>query len=180
MPLLTATTNFTILDASPVVESVQLSVIAAGGPGSGKGRLVHPTLGTLDYSLAPHEWTSMAEDAVIAPIWSSQMTLSSAANTLWPGNLRDVTPEERWIPSAGLSMPLDMLKSLLAFWMNPPDPATAHIEWWPSYVSSLGFKVIISAIEVGGAPLTLSPQAVGTDLVEFPVTVKLRIIARVV
>lgn len=179
MPTLTATTNFTVLDASPVVESVQLAVIAAGGPGTGKGRLIHPTLGTLDYTLPPHEWTQMGEDAVIAPVWTSQMTLSSAANTLWPGSLRDVTPEERWLPSAGLSMPLDMLKTLLTFWMNPPDPAVAFIEWHPSYVTSLKFKVIISAIEVGGAPLTLSPQSVGTNLVEYPVTVKLRIVSRV-
>ena len=180
MPLLTATTNFTILDASPVIESVQLSVVAAAGPGSGRGRLVHPTLGTLDYILPPHEWTYMAEDAVIPPIWSSQMTLGGAANTLWAGKLRDVTPEERWLPSAGLSMPLDMLKSLIAFWMNPPDPLTAYIQWFPSYVSSLGFKVVITAIEVGGSPLTMSPQTVGTELVEFPVTVKLRIVDRVV
>jgi hypothetical protein len=179
MALLTATTNFTILDASPVIESIALSVVAAAAPGTGKGRLIHPTLGTLDYTLAPHEWTNMAEDAIIAPIWTSQMTLSSASNTLWPGSLRDVAPEERWIPSAGLSMPLDMLKALIAFWMNPPDPAVGYIEWHPSYVTSLKFSVIIVGIEVSGAPMTMSPQSVGTDLVEYPVTVKLRIVARV-
>jgi hypothetical protein len=54
-----------------------------------------------------------------------------------------------------------------------------YIEWHPSYVTSLKFSVIITAIEVGGAPLTMSPQTVGTDLVEFPVTMKLRIVARV-
>jgi hypothetical protein len=179
MTLLTATTNFTILDASPVVESVQLSVVAAAAPGTGKGRMIHPTLGSLDYYLAPHEWTSMGEDAIIAPIWTSQMTLSSSANTLWPGVLRDVAPEEHWLPNAGLSMPLPMLKTLIAFWMNPPDPAVGYIEWHPSYVTSLKFQVIITAIEVGGQPMTMSPQSVGTNLVEFPVTLKLRIVGRV-
>lgn len=179
MPLLTATTNFTILDASPVIESIVLSVVAAAAPGTGKGRMIHPTLGALDYTLAPHEWTNMAEDAIIAPIWTSQMTLSSSSNTLWPGSLRDVAPEERWIPSAGLSMPLAMLKALVAFWMNPPDPAVGFIEWHPSYVTALKFQVIIVGIEVGGAPMTMSPQSVGTDLVEYPVTVKLRIVGRV-
>lgn len=179
MALLTATTNFTILDASPVVESITLSVIAAAAPGTGKGRMIHPTLGSLDYYLAPHEWTSMGEDAVVAPVWASQQTLTSTANTLWPGYLRDVAPEERWLPNAGLSMPLSMLKALQAFWMNPPDPAVGYIEWHPSYVTSLKFSVIITAIEVGGAPLTMSPQTVGTNLVEYPVTVKLRIVGRV-
>ena len=179
MALLTATTNFTILDASPVIESIALSVVAAAAPGTGKGRMIHPTLGTLDYTLAPHEWTNMAEDAIIAPIWTSQMTLSSSSNTLWPGSLRDVAPEEHWLPSAGLSMPLPMLKALVAFWMNPPDPAVGYIEWHPSYVTSLKFQVIIIGIEVGGAPMTMSPQSVGTNLVEYPVTVKLRIVGRV-
>jgi len=179
VPLLTATTNFTILDASPVVESITLSVVAAGGPGSGNGRMIHPTLGSLDYTLPPHEWTSMGSDAIIAPIWASQQTLSSAANTLWPGNLRDVAPEERWIPSAGLSMPLAMLNALIAFWMNPPDPDVGYIEWHPSYVTTLKYSVIITSIEVNGSPLTMSPQTVGTNLVEFPVTVKMRITGRV-
>ncbi len=179
MPLLTATTNFTILDASPVTDSVQLQVVAAAAPGTGNGRMIHPTLGSLEYYLAPHEWTGMAEDAIIAPIWASQQTLSSTANTLWPGVLRDVAPEERWLPDAGLSMPLDMLKSLIAFWMNPPDPAVGYVEWHPSYVTSLKFHVIITAIEVAGAPMTMSPQTVGSNLVEYPVTVKLRIIDRV-
>lgn len=179
MTLLTATTNFTILDASPVVESITLSVVAAGAPGTGTGRMVHPTLGTLDYTLPPHEWTSMGEDAIISPIWASLQTLSSSANTLWPGNLRDVAPEERWIPSAGLSMPLPMLKALIAFWMNPPDPAVGYIEWHPSYVTTLKYHVVITSVEVSGAPMTMSPQTVGTDLVEYPVTVKMRITGRV-
>lgn len=179
MPLLTATTNFTILDASPVIESITLSVVAAAAPGTGKGRMIHPTLGSLEYTLPPHEWTSMGQDAIISPIWASQQTLSSSANTLWAGNLRDVAPEERWIPSAGLSMPLAMLNALIAFWMNPPDPDVAYIEWHPSYVTTLKYSVVITAIEVNGAPLTMSPQTVGTNLVEFPVTVKMRITGRV-
>lgn len=180
MTTLTETTNFVIGDASPVQESIELTVVQAGGPGTGLGRLVHPTFGTLDYTLPPHQWTNIDEDVVIPPVWSSSRTLSSGANTLWAGNLRDVEVEERWIPEAGLSMPLDMLRTLIAFWVNPPDPAVDHILWYPSYTSSLGFKVVIVGLDVNGQPCTLSPQTKYIELVEFPVTLKLRTVARLV
>ena len=180
MTLLSGTTNFVIQDAAAVQDSLDVFVVQAGGPGTGMGRLVHPTFGTLDYTLPPHQWTNIDDDLIIPPIWSSTKTLTSGANTLWAGNLRDVEVEERWVPEAGLSMPLDMLRSLLAFWVNPPDPAVDFIEWYPTYTSTLGFKVAIAAVETNGVPLTLSPQTKYIELVEFPVTVKLRIVERIV
>lgn len=182
MTTLTASTTVTIQAASPVSESVQLAVIPALSSGVlGKGRLVHPSLGTLDYFLEPHQWTNIDGDVLIPPIWSSAKTLSSTANTLWPGALRDVVCVESWIPEKGLSMPLSMLRTMAAFYLNPPDLAAGqYVEWYPNYTSELGFKVIIEDLKVDGETMKMSPLVKGAELVEFEVKLSLRIAERVV
>lgn len=181
MPTLTASTLVTIQDATPVVDSITLSVVPAGtGAPNGTGRLVHPTLGTLDYTLPPHEWTNLDGDVVIKPTWVGTKTLTSTANTLWPGNLRDVVVEESWVPSPGLSMPMAMLRTMMAFFVNPPDlTLDEYVEWYPSYSSTLGFKVVLEDLLVGDASLRMSPQSKGTELSEFPITLKIRPVSRI-
>lgn len=181
MPTLTSSTSISILNAAPAQESIQLSIIPAPMAGArGTGRLIHPALGTLDYTLPPHEWTNIDSDLIVPPTWSSSKTLSSTSHTLWPGSLRDVEVTETWTPDAGLSMPLSMLRILLAFYVNPPDfGAGEYIEWWPSYTCNLGFKVLLTGIDVNGAPLKMSPFTKGAELVEYPISLRIRPVERI-
>lgn len=181
MPTLTSSTFFTVANQPTAVESIQLQVVPAGsGAAGGYGRLVHPTLGTLDYTLPPHEWTNLDSDVLITPTWAASKTLTSTANTLWPGNLRDVVVSESWIPEAGLSMPMPMLRLMMAFYLNPPDLAAGeYVEWYPTYSCNLGFKVILEGIDVDGNTLKMTPQTKYIDLIEFPITLKIRPVARI-
>lgn len=156
MPTLTASANFTVGAGSPDVEEIMLDILPAASGGAGLGRLVHPTLGTFDYSMSPSQWSGIDTDVVIPPAWASTKTLSGAANTLWRGALRDGACVERWGTDAGMSMPADMFRMLLAFWQNPPDPANGYVEWWPSYTSTYGYKVILTGLTAGnGQGITL-------------------------
>lgn len=176
MPTLTATTNFIVAGAATETDSVTLLVVAAPAAGSGMGRLIHPVLGTLDYQLAPHEWTNMDGDIIIPPVWSSTQTLGGAANTLWSGFLRDVEVEERWLPERGLSMSMAQLRSLLAFWTTPVNPADGYVQWWPNYATELGFEVILKGVDVDGAPLTMNHFMKVAQLVDRQVTLKMRMV----
>ena len=156
MPTLTASAEFTIGAGSPGVEEITLTILPAASGGAGLGRLVHPTLGTLDYAMSPSQWSGIDADVIIPPAWASTKTLSGAANTLWRGSLRDGVCVERWGTDCGASMPADQLRMLLAFWQNPPDPANGYVEWWPSYTSVFGFKVILMNLTAGpGQGVTL-------------------------
>ncbi len=151
MSTLTSQTTFTVGDASTETTSTSITILPALGASTGKGRLIHPTLGIYDYERCPDEWSNIDGDAVIAPIWASSKTLNGASNTLMMGNIRDVVVEERWI--GDISASLTMVRTLASFWQNPPDPAVDYIEWYPNYVNALGYKVIITALELNGQGL---------------------------
>lgn len=154
MAILTSQTTFTIGDATTEQASTQITILPALGASTGTGRLIHPTLGTYDYEKCPDEWSNLDGDVIIAPIWSSSKTLQGAANTLFQGHLRDTIIEERWIAD-GASISLAMLRVLLAFWQNPPNPASNYVLWYPNYTSSFGYKVILVALEVNGSGINL-------------------------
>lgn len=153
MTILTSQTTFTVGEASTETVAASVTILPVPGVGTGRGRLVHPTLGAYDYPHVPDEWSNMDGDAIIAPIWGSAKTLNGAANTLFAGALRDVVVEERW--NGELSLSLAMLRMLASFWMSPPDPAVDYVEWYPSYTNALGFKVIILEIDVNGQGFNL-------------------------
>lgn len=148
MATLTSQTTFTIGDAATEQASAQITILPALGESIGSGRLIHPTLGIYDYEQCPDEWSNLDGDVIIAPIWASTKTLQGSANTLFQGHLRDTVIEERWL--GDLSMRMEMLRVLLAFWQNPPNPATDYVQWYPNYTSSLGYQVILLAVNVAG------------------------------
>lgn len=180
MATLTSTSTFIVGDAAVAVETVTLPVILPAAAGSGAGRLVHPSLGTLDYERPPDECDGMRGDAIIAPIWSSTKTLLGASNTLFLGDLRDVQPEERWTQSlVGSSAFVD---SMISFWMNPPDPSVAYVQWFPSYLNGLGFNVVMLDLSLGrGKGITATPLMWGSyspGIDRGPMTLRMRIISR--
>lgn len=152
MPALTSSSSFAIGAGAVLTETVTVTVLPVAAPGTGTGRLVHPALGTYDYPHPPDEWTNLSQDVVVPPVWANARTLDGAANTLWPGSIQDVEASERWL--SPISMPVEFLNQLLAFWQNPPAPP-GFIEWHPSYQTVLKYRVIILEVTAGGRAVTL-------------------------
>lgn len=179
MPTLTNTATLAIGAGAPAVEEVEITVIPAASVVSGKGRLVHPTLGALDYTYTPNKWTNIDGDVIAPPTWASSKTLQGSSNTLWRGDIRDVTVVERWTRDAGgIIMPMDMLRTLLLFFLNPPDPASAWVLWYPTYTSDLSFKVLLTNLQCGGDGITLDTIASKKGWTTEEVALFLKIVAR--
>lgn len=174
MTTLTSTSTFAVAPSTTHSEEAVITVLPQAAPGAGSGRLVHPILGAYDYLSAPAEWTNLDADVVVPPVWSSATTLEGAANTLWPGHIRDVVVEERWTGEIGAK--IEHVRMLVAFWTTPPNPDTGYIEWWPQYSTSLGYKVIILSVTAGGQGLTLDYLARHNGLVRGPVVLTMRIV----
>lgn len=176
MPTLTASASFTIGAGASTVESTTVTILPALAGGTGRGRLIHPTLGTYDYEHQPDHWTNIDSDLIVAPIWSGEKTLLGASNTLMTGHIRDVTVTEKWT----FAVKISHVRSLLMFWQNPPDPDNGFVQWWPSYTSTNGFKVAMVALEIGGEEVTLDWFSRQHSVVSEGVVLKMRIIDRVV
>lgn len=178
MTTLTASATITLTDGATVTESLPVPVLPPLPLSSGKGRLVHPTLGAYDYDLEPTQWTNMMGDAIIQPIWSSNLTLGGASSTVWQGTIKDVVCEERWTAQGGLAMRVSQLSMLLAMYQSPPNPETEWVEWYPNYITDLGYKVLITDLNVGDSNGIALDGFVKGGYVAGKVTLKLRIIDR--
>jgi hypothetical protein len=158
---LTSSASFPVAAAAEEEVDLEIEVLPAFPDESGYGRIIHPTLGPFDYEVKPDEWVNIDADAIIAPVWSSSRTLTSAANVLWAGNLRDVVVEERWKALGGLAMPITQFRMLLAIWTTPVDPDVGYVQWFPNYISGLGFNVLPVGLSMGGS------QIVFDDVVNY-------------
>jgi hypothetical protein len=160
-----------------------LPVLPVVNAPKGKGRLVHPTLGALDYDTKPDSWANIDGDAIIAPTWSSTKTLLSAANVLWQGNIRDVEVTESW--TQPMSMTMAQMRMLIAFWSNPVDPLIGYVQWWPNYANSNGYNVLLTSLQAGRSGITLTDLGNYVDAddnnigwMENPVTLTLKLVAK--
>ncbi len=181
MATLTSSTTVSIGSGSAVVETASIPVVATPAYPGGTGRLIHPTLGTLDYDYAPDEWVNIDTDVVIPPIWSTAKTLTGASSALWPGHLRDVEVKEIWHQS--LNIKPAFMRQLLAFWTTPPDPDTdSPVLWYPNYVTANGYQVAITDVTIAGdtssSGITLNPDVLFRDWVSGAVTITMRILGR--
>lgn len=157
--LLTSSASFNVVGAAEELITLPIEVYPSFPTGYGHGRIIHPTLGAFDYEVKPDEWVNIDADAIIAPIWASTRTMTSAANVLWEGNLRDVTVEERWKALGGLAMPMTQLRMLLAIWTTPMDPDVGYVQWYPTYITNVAFKVLPVALTAGGQGITFDDVA---------------------
>lgn len=148
MTTLTSSSTITIGSGSTVTDSIQIPILPLLSPSEGKGRLIHPTLGTLDYPNMPDEWVNLDQDVIIPPIWTTTKTLKGASNVLSQSDIRDVVCEEHW--TGEVNVTIGFLRSLLSFWCNPPDPVNdVPVQWWPNYTTTLGYNVVILNVQVG-------------------------------
>ncbi len=177
MSTLTSSATIAIADAAVVTESIALTVLPAPVAGSGSGRLIHPDIGTYDYTRPPDEWVNLRGDIIVAPIWASTKTLLGAANTLFAGDVRDVIVEERW--TQGIVGPTSHADMLIAMWTNPPDPSVAYVQWWPNYSSDFGFNVVMLSLTLGGRDITTSTLSKATTYRDRgPLVLRMRIAGR--
>jgi hypothetical protein len=170
MATLTNSTAFTIAAGSTVVAQTDVEVVSTAVAGQGRGRLIHPTLGTFDYPYMPEQWTNVDGAAIVPPTWQTTRTLGSGQATLWAGNVRDVEATETWTAPGGLSMPMTMLRMLLSIYQNPPDPATDYLQWFPNYVTTVGYDVVMKNITVGGQSITFTDTSL-QGWCDLPVTI---------
>jgi hypothetical protein len=149
------------------------------------GLLVHPTLGALAYEIPPDEWVNVDQDVIIAPTWTSTKTLTSSANVMWPGNIRDVLVEEKWTQQ--ISMSIGMFRELLNIWTNPVDPSTSsYVAWYPNYINQNGYLVLPMKLSVGGSDIFSFSDVVNSldvagdpnGWLTQPVTLSLKIISK--
>lgn len=176
MATLTSQSTFTVGESGVETASINLTILPALGSGTGKGRLIHPTLGTYDYEKCPDEWANVDGDVIIPPVWASSKTLDGVSNTLFAGNIRDVIVEERWTDD--VSAPLSMVRALISFWQNPPDPAIDFIRWYPNYVNALGFKVILVSLDLNGQGINFDWFS-RNGYVHGVLSLRMRIVARI-
>lgn len=175
MSVITSSATLTIADAATAVDSLTITVIPAPVSSTGRGRLIHPSLGSFDYARPPDEWSNMRGDAIIPPVWASTKTLLGAANTLFAGDLRDVICEERWTQPVIAST--DFADMLIAMWVNPPDPSVAYVEWWPNYTTDQGFRVVMLGLTLGGKDITTHSLSHG-GYDRGPLVLRMRLVER--
>lgn len=147
--------DITITEGVSVMESVSVYILPLSAVGVGTGKMIHPTLGTLNYPYAPDKWTNIDTDLIVPPVWASTQTLNGGASTLWAGNIKDTVVTESWTGEGGLTLPVVFVRALLSFWMNPPAPETAYIQWYPSYTNELGYNIMITNVTCGGKEVTM-------------------------
>lgn len=174
MTTLTSATTFTIGASSTAIETAQVLILPTLAAGTGRGRLVHPTLGTYDYAHMPDEWVNVDGDVLIAPVWASTKALDGAANTLWQGNIRDVEVEEHWTFAVSIAH----LRSILAMWQDPPDPDDGYVKWYPTYLNALGYNVLMLSVTVGGQDVKLNWIARRHSMVIEDLVLRMRVVAR--
>jgi hypothetical protein len=175
MATLQSSDTFSVGDAVLTQEQVTVPVVAAPVSGSGTGRLIHPTLGTYDYDMAPPEWGNMDTDAIIPPVWASAKTLTGGANTLWSGYMKDVEVYEKWTGKVAMKAP--QFRTYLDFWMNPPSPPS-YILWYPNYLNANGYQVLITSVSCGGSKgVNLDFTLYQSDgFIKGPVTLNMRLV----
>lgn len=183
--ILSVTGTFGVIGAAEQMVTLPLEVFPSFPVPSGKGRIIHPILGPFDYETKPDEWVNIDADPIIPPMWASTRTLTSAANVLWQGNLRDVVVEERWKSLGGLAMPATQFRMLLAIWTMPVDPDVGYVQWFPTYITSVGFKVLPINLTAGGQGIAVDDviNYLGEDgepvgWVTSPVTFQLKLVER--
>jgi len=174
--VITNSTAFIIAAQSSATAEVTVAVIPNAVSGEGRGRLIHPTLGTFDYDYLPEQWINMDGEAIIVPDWQNTKTLSSGQNTLWAGNIKDVECKEIWTAPGGLAMSMSQLRVLISFFQNPPDPTVDYIQWWPSYVTANGFDVVIKDMQVGGQRGFMFTDISLQGWIDLPVTMVYQIV----
>ncbi len=173
---LTATATFTVADQASVSESITTIVQPPVGVGTGgRGRLVHPVLGTYDYVNSPDETVNIDGDVCIAALWSRAQSIGGQVDTLWPSYLRDGNVIERWIQT-DVGAPIAHLRMLWQLFTNPPAAGGTQVIWAPNYATNRTYYVILAGVTAGGEEYKLNRYLAKKGYAPNPVELRMRII----
>jgi len=177
---ISANASFSVSDSSTVSTSVTETVLApvSYALGSGRGKLIHPTLGTYLYTNKPTHRVNFDGAPIILPDWLHGKTIGGGTDTLWTGNIRDVVVTERWaFPGAEATL-IAHLRYLYTFYANPPDPSAAsYVLWYPDDVTSVSYNVAMVGLRAGGNQYTVDMFLSGKGYVATPIELDLRLIS---
>lgn len=184
--LITNEVDFGVIGAPATEVIIPVVVLPGLTTPIASGRIVHPVYGAFDYEVKPDKWVNIDADILTPPVWASTRTLGGSANVLWPGFIRDIVVEERWLALGGLAMPITQLRMFMLIWSNPVDPDVGYVEWYPNYASTFGFKVLPVDLKTGDGGIGLTDIINAKDAaglldgwVEDQVTFTMKIVARV-
>lgn len=177
---LTASTTFDVADQAPVSAEAAVVIQPAVGVGTGgRGRLVHPTLGTYDYANTPDETVGLDGDVLYGPTWAHTATLGGAVDAWWPGFKRDARVVERW-KQGQVGAPIEHLRMLWAMFAAPPaDPIANPVIWTPNYANARSYRVALVDVRAGGERITLDRRLLSWGYAPQPVELELRILGDV-
>lgn len=172
---LSSSSTFDVADQATVSESLSVTVEPPVGLGTGgRGRLVHPTLGTYDYPNTPTETVNLDGDVCFPPIFASSRTFGGNVHAQWDGFAGDVVVVERWV-NGETGGPIAHLRALWQMYANPPEPGDAVI-WTPNYATSKSFRVLIVGVRSGGGEYTIDRYLAGKGFAPSPVELELRVL----
>lgn len=176
---LTANGTFNVADQTPLSASASVVVQPPVTVGTGHGgRLVHPTLGTYDYSTSPDELVNIDGGPLYGPIWSHSATLGGGVDTVWEGSLRDTRVLERWGTIGDVGGPIALARMLWQFYANPPTPPS-YVIWAPTYATASTWNVAIVGVRVGAESYTLNQVLLARGYVPAPIELEMRVISAI-
>jgi hypothetical protein len=172
----TSSSTLSVIAGTTTTESVGVHVLPLDTDIPGRGRLAHPTFGTLDYPYAPDAWEGFDTDIIIPPVWAYSQTIGGGANTLWAGNIKDVQVREIW--NSDISMPMAFVRTLLNLYMNPSAPEDGYVQWSPQYANPHKYNVIMTGVGSNGEVLSLD-YITRQGWLAGPLELRMRIVSKV-
>lgn len=166
-----------ILAAKP---SLTTDSVGAGSP----RQLIYPSgllPSPLVYELNPHQWTNMADEALIRPLYATTMTLTKTVNVSFVGDITDLEIREIWIGGGSrASMPYSFFSLLYDYYVNVPDfHNVGYIQWKPRDINNHTYNVLLTNLTVGGSNEIVLDTLSRRGFIHDTVELTLRIINQV-
>ncbi len=144
----------------PVAATPTVTILgtASAGNQAAPGVLVHPDAANfppITYPLNPDRVVGLDNEALVAPIGATVLTLSSRILNQFGSFLSDVVVTETWEASGSKVLPTFFARLLFEYFANPPAFAAVNptfIQWSPSYRTNKTYNVQIIDFTIGGAP----------------------------
>lgn len=174
---ITVSTDFTVADQTPLSGAASGIVLpSAGYMAGGRGQLIHPSVGTYDYAVAPDEVENVDGDVFYPPVFAHTQTIGGAVDTMWPGYVRDALVTERW-KNGDVGCPIAQLQALWQMIQNHPDISTgAYVTWNPNYINGRSYQVALVGLRAGGSNLMIDMRLARFGYAPQPVELDLRIL----
>lgn len=157
-----------------------LDAVGAGTP----RELVYPTgllPSPLVYELNPHQWTNMADEALVRPLYANAMTLTKTVNTQFVGDITDIEIVETWLGGGGrAAMTYQFFSMLYDYFRNAPNISdNEYIQWRPKDLNNHTYNVILTGLSVGGSHNIKLDTLAKKGIVYETVELTMRIISQV-